>query len=142
MIKYKINIYIIKLKIIFYFYFLIFNDVKYLNILYLNYRMIFNNFLDLIFVNEIDYRDVGGATCSSTNLLTTTRKVEVWLDEKPSVVSCSNGYSYFNSVYDISWFDGWTLQRAVVAIKVDRICIGDNYVYNLIYDIVWGTYNS
>jgi hypothetical protein len=30
-----------------------------------------------IFVNEIDYRDVGGVTRSSTNLLTTTRKVEV-----------------------------------------------------------------
>jgi hypothetical protein len=30
-----------------------------------------------IFVNEIDYRNVGGVTCSSTNLLTTTRKMEV-----------------------------------------------------------------
>jgi hypothetical protein len=30
-----------------------------------------------IFVNEIDYRDVGGVTRSSTDLLTTTRKVEV-----------------------------------------------------------------
>ena len=30
-----------------------------------------------IFVNEIDYRDVSRVTRSSTNLLTTTRKMEV-----------------------------------------------------------------
>ena len=96
----------------------------------------------LIFVNEIDYRDVGRVTRSSTNLLTTTRKMEVWLDEKPSVVGRINGYPHFNSVYDISWLDGWILQRTVVALKVDRVCVGDNYVYNLIYHIIWWTYNG
>ena len=95
-----------------------------------------------IFVNEIDYRDVGRVTRSSTNLLTTTREVEVWMDEKPSVVGCTNGYPNFNFIYDISWFNGWTLQRTVVAIKVDRICVGDNYVYNFVNNIIWRTYNT
>ena len=95
-----------------------------------------------IFVNEIDYRNVGGVTRSSTNLLTTTRKMEVWLDEKQLMVGRTNGYSDINFIFDISWFDGWTLQRTVVAIKVDRICVGDDYVYNLIYHIVWWTYNT
>ena len=95
-----------------------------------------------ILVNEIDYRNVGGVTRSSINFLTTTGEMEVWVDEKPSVVGCVDGYPDFNIVYDISWFDGWTLQRTVVAIKVDRICVGDNYVYNFVNNIIWRTYNT
>ena len=29
-----------------------------------------------------------------------------------------------------------------MALKVDRICVGDNYVYNFIYHIIWRTYNN